>query len=420
MKDYGTTTTNLTAKIVYTEPLAKQYSLELAYQLAYNYGKNNQLTYDYTPFSGKYDVPVDSLSNHFKQNIVQNIPSAKINFANKKVKVNIGAGFGFTNFDLKDVSLDSDYLRNYVNFYPTANFTYTYKPNHNIRITYNGNTTQPTINQLQPLTNNNDYFNQYLGNPDLKPSFTHSFNISHNSYNFLKDIFTYQSLNIRTTSDAIANNRIINVDSGKTITQPINTNGNLSINFYGGMGFKIKKIDTRIYLGPQFNYNKYADVINSEKSFSNTVTPGINLSIQKQKEKKYDFSVNDEYNYNANTTSQNDTKIHYNTNTLSVNATVYYKKVWSLLSDFQYYSRQKTSELDKNLNSNQWGARLQRTFKDNEFTAYISVHDILNSNIGVDRSFYSNTYTQVTNDRLKRYFLFLFAWDFKNKASKAK
>ncbi len=420
MKDYGTTTTNLTAKIVYTEPLAKQYSLELAYQLAYNYGKNNQLTYDYTPFSGKYDVPVDSLSNHFKQNIVQNIPSAKINFANKKVKVNIGAGFGFTNFDLKDVSLDSDYLRNYVNFYPTANFTYTYKPNHNIRITYNGNTAQPTINQLQPLTNNNDYFNQYLGNPDLKPSFTHSFNISHNSYNFLKDIFTYQSLNIRTTSDAIANNRIINVDSGKTITQPINTNGNLSINFYGGMGFKIKKIDTRIYLGPQFNYNKYADVINSEKSFSNTVTPGINLSIQKQKEKKYDFSVNDEYNYNANTTSQNDTKIHYNTNTLSVNATVYYKKVWSLLSDFQYYSRQKTSELDKNLNSNQWGARLQRTFKDNEFTAYISVHDILNSNIGVDRSFYSNTYTQVTNDRLKRYFLIGFAWDFKNKASKAK
>ncbi len=420
MKDYGTTTTNLTAKIVYTEPLAKQYSLELAYQLAYNYGKNNQLTYDYTPFSGKYDVLVDSLSNHFKQNIVQNIPSAKINFANKKIKVNMGAGFGFTNFDLKDVSLDSDYLRNYVNFYPTANFTYTYKPNHNIRITYNGNTTQPTINQLQPLTNNNDYFNQYLGNPDLKPSFTHSFNISHNSYNFLKDIFTYQSLNIRTTSDAIANNRIINVDSGKTITQPINTNGNLSINFYGGMGFKIKKIDTRIYLGPEFNYNKYADVINSEKSFSNTVTPGINLSIQKQKEKKYDFSVNDEYNYNANTTSQNDTKIHYNTNTLSVNATVYYKKVWSLLSDFQYYSRQKTSELDKNLNSNQWGARLQKTFKDNEFTAYVSVHDILNSNIGVDRSFYSNTYTQVTNDRLKRYFLIGFAWDFKNKASKAK
>src|SRR6185312_13432986 len=211
----------LSAKIVYTEPLAKEYSLELAYQLAYNFGTNNQQTYNYTPFSNKYDVVVDSLSNKFKQNILQNIPSARINFANKKIKLNIGSGFGFTNFDLKDLTFNKDYARDYVNFYPTANFTYTYKPNHNIRINYNGNTTQPTINQLQPLRNNNDYFNQYIGNPDLKPSFTNSFNLSHNSYNFLKDIFTYQSLNIRATSNAITNNRIINVDSGKTITQPI-------------------------------------------------------------------------------------------------------------------------------------------------------------------------------------------------------
>lgn len=420
MKDYNTSTTNLSGKIVYTEPLAKEYSLELAYQLAYNYGTNNQLTYNYTPISNKYETIVDSLSNQFKQNILQNIPSARINFANKKIKLNIGSGFGFTNFDLKDLTFNKDYTRDYVNFYPTANFNYTYKPNHSIRINYNGNTTQPTINQLQPLRNNNDYFNQYIGNPNLKPSFTNSFNIGHNGYNFLKDIFTYQNLSVRVTSNAITNNRTINVDSGKTITQPINTNGNLSLNFYGGMGFKIKKIDTRIYVGPQLNYNKYADIINSQKSFSKTFGPGANLSIQKQKEKKYDFSINDEFNYNSNTTSQNDTKIHYNTNTLSLNATVYYKKVWSLLSDFQLYSRQRTSQFDQNLNSNQWGARLQRTFRDNEFTAYISVHDILNSNIGVDRSFYSNTYTQVTNDRLKRYFMIGFEWDFKNKAAKTK
>jgi hypothetical protein len=192
------------------------------------------------------------------------------------------------------------------------------------------------------------------------------------------------------------------------------------MNFYGGFGFKIKKIDTRINLSPQFSYNKYADIINSVKSFSKTVSPGMSLYLSKQKDKKYDITIGDQFSYNANTTSQNDTKIHYNSNTLTVNATVYYKKVWSLLSDLQIYSRQKTSQFDKNLNSNQWGARFQRTFKNNEFTAYVSVHDILNSNIGVDRSFYSNTYTQVTNDRLKRYFLIGFEWDFKNKAAKTK
>ncbi|HEV2831609.1 MAG TPA: outer membrane beta-barrel family protein [Hanamia sp.] len=420
MKDYNTVTSNLSGKIVYTEPLAKEYSLELAYQLAYNYGTNNQLTYNYTPLSGKYESVVDSLSNQFKQNIVENIPSTRLNFANKKWKINIGSGFGFTNFDLKDLTFNKDYIRNYVNFYPSANVTYTYKPNHNIRFNYSGNTSQPSINQLQPLRNNNDYFNQYIGNPDLKPSFTNSFNVQHSSYNFLKDFQFYQYINVRTTSNAITNNRVINVDSGKTVTQPINTNGNISLNLSGGISFKIKKLDLRFYTGPRLSYNKYAGIINNQKSFSKTITPGTYVSLYKSKEKKYDLSIRDEFSYNSNTTSQNDTKIHYNTNTLYVNATVYYKKVWSIISDLQLSTRQKTLQFTDNLNSTQWGARLQRTFHNNEFTAYISVHDILNQNVGIDRNFYGNTYTETINDRLKRYFMVGFTWDFKNKASKAK
>ena len=420
MKNYSTNTTNISGKLIYTEPLSKLYSLELAYQLAYNYGTNNQLTYNYTPFSNKYDVLVDSLSNRFKQNIVQNIPSARINFANKKLKLNIGSGFGFTNFDLKDLTLNKDYIRNYVNFYPSANATYTYKPNHDIRFYYNGNTTQPTINQLQPLTNNNDYFNQYIGNPDLKPSFTNQFSLGSESYNFLKDIFTYFGVQAFITDNAITSSTVINVDSGKTVSQSVNTNGNFSLNFNGEMGFKIKKIDTRINLGPNFNYSKYAQIINGEKSFSKTSAPGMSLWISKQKEKKYDFSIRYQYNYNFNTTSQNTTKIHYSTGEIDFNGTLYIKKVWSISSDFEYYSRQKTPQISSNLNSNQWGARLQRTFHHDEFTTYISVHDILNDNIGVTRSFNGNTYSQVTYDQLKRYFMIGFEWDFKNKASKPK
>ncbi|MEO8763250.1 MAG: outer membrane beta-barrel family protein [Ginsengibacter sp.] len=419
MKDYDMSSKNLSVRILYTEPLSKKYSMELGYQLSYNYGTNNQLTYNYSMVSNKYDFVIDSLSNQFKQNILQNIPSAKINFTNKKIKFNVGSGFGFTNFDLEDLTFNKGYLRNYVNFYPAANLTYTYKANRTIRFNYNGNSQQPTINQLQPLRNNNDYFDQYIGNPNLKPSFNNSFNISHNSYNFVKDLFTYQSFNVSVTSNSITNNRIINVDSGKTITQPINTNGNISMNLGSGLGFKLKKIDARVNLGPSFSYNKYADVINSQKSFSRTFTTGINIWMSKSKEKKYDISVQDEYSYNSNSTSQNNTKIHYYTNILRLSGTLYVKKVWSVISDYQFYARQKTVQFAQNLNNHLWNARLQRTFNNNEFTAYFSVHDLLNQNIGVERDFYSNTYSVVTNDRLKRYFFIGFTWDFKNNAPKA-
>jgi hypothetical protein len=418
MKDFDQSTKSISAKFVYTEPLSKEYSLELGYQLSYNFGTNDQLTYSFSSVSGKYDIAVDSLSNQFKQNILQNIPSAKINFSNKKFKINVGSGFGFTSFELKDLSFNKDYNRNYVNFFPTGNIVYTYKPNHSIRMNYNGNTRQPSLNQLQPLRNNNDYFNQYIGNPDLKPSFTNSFNLSHNSYNFIKDIYTYLSVNARMTHNSITTNRTINVDSGKTTSQPVNTNGNYSMGLYGGSGFKIKKIDTRVNMGPNFNYSRYVDVINSKESFSKNYNIGFNLGLNKSKEKKYDLSLQNELGYNISNTAQNNITTHYLNSSLRLDATVYIKKVWSLRSDYQYNYRQKTQQFSKSINNNFWNARLQRTFKQDEFTAYFLIRDILNQNIGIDRSFNSNRYTETINDRLKRYFMIGFTWDFKNKAPK--
>ncbi|MEO5501783.1 MAG: outer membrane beta-barrel family protein [Ginsengibacter sp.] len=417
-KDYDQSTKNLSAAFVYTEPLTKTLSLQLGYQFAYNYGNNNQITKEYTNSTGKYDEQVDSLSNDFKQNIFQNIPSAKINIANKKLKLNAGSSFGFTQFDLQDITYNKDYKRSYINFYPTVNGTYTYKPNRSIRFNYTGSTTQPTVNQLQPLRNNTDYFNQVIGNPDLRPSFTNNFNVSHQNYNFLKDIWMYQSVYVSFVQNAITTNNIINLDSGKTVSQPSNVNGNYYANFYGGFGFKIKKIDTRIQFSPNFSLDRYASFINNQKSYSKTFSPGLSLYISKSKEKKYDVSVNNEFNYSTNTTSQNNTKIQYYTNNLSFYGTLYIKKVWSINTDYSFFFRQKTITTDKDITTNLWNARVQRTFKNDEFTAYVSVRDILDQNIGVDRNFSGNTYSQEINDRLKRYFLIGFTWNFKNKVSK--
>jgi hypothetical protein len=412
------TTQKVSSKIVYTEPLNKKYSLELGYEISYNRGNNNQLTYSYSTFTGKFDVAVDSLSNNFKQTITINKPSVKISYSHKKIKYNFGSGFGLTHFDFLDETLGNDYVRNFTNFFPAASLTYSYKSNHSLRINYNGNTTQPTLNQLQPLRDNNDFFNQYKGNPNLEPSFTNSISLSHNGYNFIKDIWTYQSLNLRTVSNSITNDRTIDALSGRTTTKPINTNGNISVNFWSGIGFKLKKADLRLNFNPNFSYNRFADVINSKTSFSRTTNAGLSVYASKSKDKKYDFSLGNEFSYNRNTTSQNSNVNKFYTNTVNLNATVYYKKVWSLSSDYNLFNRQKTEQFNTNLSNQLWNARLNRTFKKDEFTAYILIRDILNQNIGIDRNFYGNVSTEERNDRLKRYWMIGFTWNFKNKAAK--
>ena len=417
MKDYDKSTSVISSKVVYTEPLSKKYSLELGYQVSLNNGTNGQSTFEYSNTSAKYDTRVDTLSNRFKQNITQNIPSAKINYAYKKFKVNVGSGVSFINFDLLDLSLNKNYNRHFTNFFPSARMTYTYKSNHNVSVSYNGNTKQPTIDQLQPLRNNNDQFNQYIGNPDLKPSFTNNFSISNNGYNFIKDLYFYQGLNINLVQNSITNNRIIDRTNGKTTTQPINTNGNISINYYGGGGIKVKKIDTRFNVNGNFGYNKFADFINNQKSFSQNTNAGISFSASKSKDKKYDVSTNYSPNYNVQKTSQNNKKISYFTHEIGADATIYYKKVWSLNSKYNLNIRQKTAQIP-GITSNLWNARLQRTFKKDEYTFYVLVRDILNQNIGVDRNFFSNSFTETRNDRLKRYWMLGFTWNFKNKTTK--
>lgn len=413
-------TQKLTAKVVYTEPLNAKLALEISHELSYNFGFNNQTTFAYSNTTGKYDEVLDSLTNDFKQTILLNKPSARISYAHKKIRFNIGSGFGITHFDLLDKTFDKEYIRDFVNIFPSAGITYNYKSNHSFRFNYNGATTQPTINQLQPLRNNNNQFNQYIGNPDLKQSFSNNFNIQHNGYNFLKDQWFYQSLNVSFTNQSITNNRTIDPNSGKTITQPVNTNGNISVNFWSGFGFKLKKANIRLNVSPNANYSRFADVINSQVSFANTLNGGLSLNISKSKDKKYDVSIDNNFSENYNKNAQTKTSNTFFTNTLSFNGTLYIKKVWSISSDYSFFARQRTVGFTDNLNNHLLNARLQRTFRSNEFTVFFQARDILNQNIGIQRNFYSNTFSEVRNERLKRYFMLGFSWDFKNKTGKTK
>ena len=411
-------TQNSSLNFTYTEPLGKKFALQFAHQIEYNTGQSTQLTYDFSNATGKYDVLVADLSNQFKQSIVVNKPNLKFSYNSKKINYSFSSGFGFTSFDLLDQTLNKSYNRNFTNFFSAANFTYKYKGNANLRLSYNGATRQPTIDQLQPLRNNQDFFNQIVGNPDLKQSFTNSFNISQNSYNMLSESSIYQGLNFRATSNQISYNNDIDPESAKTIRKAINTNGNFSGNYYAGYNFKIKKIELEVGLNPSLNFSRSVISINNIANTSNNLNSSFGLRLSKSKEKKYDITINNEFSNSRNETTQNNEKRSFNTNDLSLNGSIYIAEKWKLATDYTLSTRQKTIDFQTNLSNQLWNARLQRNFKNDEFTAYILVRDILNQNIGIERSTFQNTISEERNDRLQRYAMIGLTWNFKNKGEK--
>ena len=404
--------------VTYTEPLSKKFAMQFAYQLEYNSGQSKQQTYDFSATTNQYDVLVADLSNQFKQTIIVNKPALKISYNAKKINYSFGSGFGITKFDLTDQTLNKNYSRNFTNIFPSATFSYKYKANADFRFTYNGSTKQPTIDQLQPLRNNQDFFNQVVGNPDLKQSFTNSFNISQNSYDMLSESYIYQGLGFRTTSNQISYNNDIDPQSAKTIRTAINTNGNFSGNYYMGYHFKVKKIELQVGLNPSVSFSRSIISLNNVLNTSDNVNSSFRLSLNKSKEKAYDFYLSNEFSNGRNKTTQNNEIRSFNTNELSFNGSVYIAKKWKLSTDYTLRTRQKTIDFQTNLSNQIWNARLERTFKNDEFTAYILVRDMLNQNIGIDRSNFQNTISEERNDRLRRYAMIGFIWNFKNKSEK--
>lgn len=413
-------TQNNNIKVAYTEPLGKKFALQFAYSVNLNTGFNNQSTFAFDTSTNSYSTLIADLSNNFKQQIVVQEPNIKINYNSKKINYGFGTGLGFTNFNLTDVTNNVNYVRNFTNIFPSANFSYKYKSNASLRFNYNGATTQPTINQLQPLRNNQDFFNQILGNPDLKQSFLNRFDISQNSYNILNDSYIYQGLNVNFVANQITSNRDIDLQNAKTTTKPINTNGNYSVSYYGGYGFKIKKIDLQINLSPNFSYNKSVISINSIESFNNNFDAAMSVGLSKTKEKKYDFSINNNFSNSSNSTSQNDDVKSFYTNNFSFDGGIYIAEKWKLSTSYNLFTRQKTEDFQDNLSNQLWNARLQRTFKNDEFTAYILIRDILNQNVSIERYNFQNTVGEETNDRLQRYAMIGITWNFKNKNNEPK
>ena len=75
----------ITTKFAYTEPLAKDFYLELSYSLAYNNNSNERIINEKN-VGGKYEVIVDTLSNSFVFNRMVHTPG--LNFRVNKKKYN--------------------------------------------------------------------------------------------------------------------------------------------------------------------------------------------------------------------------------------------------------------------------------------------------------------------------------------------
>ncbi|MGM0581179.1 MAG: TonB-dependent receptor domain-containing protein [Bacteroidota bacterium] len=114
--------------------------------------------------------------------------------------------------------VDTTNARDYLNLFPSVFMTYEFNKLHTLQASYSRRFDRPRFRSLNPFSNFNDDRNIRIGNPNLNPEFTDSYEIG--LVNNFSDATFYSGLYYRRTTGVTE--RINTVIDGITYTQPQN------------------------------------------------------------------------------------------------------------------------------------------------------------------------------------------------------
>lgn len=403
----NTFSTNLT----YTEPLMKDLFLSFNYSFSASTNTNDRLSYS-KDGGGKYAVKIDSLSNSFLFRQTSNKPGISIRMVKKKFNYSVGAAVSKTHFEQDNRTTNLNRTYDFTNFFPSASVYVKLKGNSGIRLNYNGSTRAPSLNQLQPIVDNSDPLFQYVGNPDLDQSFTHSINANYNFYNVLEEKGMWLGLWGTVTQNAFVNESTID-NTGKTTSRTVNTNGVYYFNLYTNYNFKWKKTGIRVGINPNINASRNISLINNQRGINTNLGYGLRFNFSKEKTEKYDISFNPSISWvDAKNSINSSASAKYWQVSLGSDIEITLPYKFRFETDISYQAKQKDPRFPAPNEFTIWNAELKRPILKKSLEAGFSVNDILNQNRGYDRSFSDYRYTETFYNTLQRYFMFTITWNF--------
>ena len=405
-------TFSLNTNATYTEPISQASSLIFNYGIIVNNSSADKLSYNKSQ-NGKYDSLDNIYSSDYSFNTFTQKGGLGYALTKKKFRFGMGTNVGFSNFKQNDLFADTTGKRSFVNWYPRASLNYNIATQNSINISYNGSTTQPTLQQIQPIQNNQDPLNIVVGNAGLKPAFQNNIRAQYYFFRALSGSYLWTFFNYGFTENAISTNSSVDT-LGRKITQAINVSGNYNFSGNINYSFKWKKPDIYIGLNANIFENRNNSVVNNEQNTTNSSNYTFGFNINKYKEKKIDCSFRASATYTTSTSSiQTNLTTKYWTYNLSPNLDFFLPLNMQIHSDLDYSYRQRTSAFDNNNNVALWNAWFgKKLLKGDQLLIKVSANDILNQNKGISRNVSSNFISQNSYSTIQRYFMLSFVWNF--------
>jgi len=390
------------AAISYTEPVARRRYLEFNASHRRTNTNYNQDVYDLL-----YGKNLNAaLSNGYDN--VYSYNRTGVNFRIAEKEINITTGLTLQQSLLNGIQEKGENKRikkDFVNLVPTARMEYDLGNGRSISFNYDASVREPSIEQISPIIDNSNpqYISQ--GNPNLRPEYNHNLNLNYRQFNMVNFTNFFAFARMTLSEHPIIYSQVVD-EFLRTTSRPVNLSKN-NLTLFGNInyGFQIKPIKTRINLSSGLNGTRGFNFIQSIENKYNTRSINGRINLEFRPNDFFElitgirrawnntlYSINKELNQKSYTTT-------YNTDLI----TQY--KGFILSTGLNYYVYQGLSDRF-NQKVPIWNASIAKAFlKSKRLELKLTANDLLEKNVGINRTNQLNYIEDEEVNTLSRYFL---------------
>jgi hypothetical protein len=413
--------TQFKSSMLLTEPISKKVFWEAFYNFNATGNTQDRLTNNESTL---YSVSrIDSLSAYYTNNVLYNRVGSSLRYSN--VGLNASAGIAVQQLQLKGnyaiqkdmPDLQAPINKTYFNLIPNISLGYQVFKTTYLNASYSYNVTEPTIQQLMPITNVNNIAYRIEGNPNLQPQRSHSFNLSTTYWNqaSMSSIYMGMSYQKYVTQIVYNQNTVMVPNVGlQTVSRPENVKGGNSISLYMGSNFPLIKTKLTMNISGGINASTSPTFINNIENVTRNFGYNVRTSFNLTPSPKLVMGINGSLNFNDISYSfrkEQNQKIRNYTASYSAKYQFATKSYFETNFNYAVY---RNAKFGFNRDIPMLNASVRQIFgKTNRIEMRLAAFDIFNRNQSISQTGAANYIYRSQANTLARYFMLSLSYNIK-------
>ena len=170
------------------------------------------------------------------------------------------------------------------------------KESHTISMGYNTSTREPSLNELQPFVDNRDPTSIYIGNPDLRPEYSHRLSADYRFFDAFSFVNLFASASVNYTGNPIARERTFDERGVQTVT-PINTDPEWAGNSFVFFGSPVRRLGVDVDVRHIASYSSGWELINGSANRSRTFVNMAGIGVTNRSRDVFEVRLNANFTF---------------------------------------------------------------------------------------------------------------------------